>query len=90
MSEEEFRANAAEYLRCREQGIPCGIKIAKNSHRRTHACLIPWEELNELSEKENRVTGRNVDYRQIDINNVLTLPKLLQTEEKGTPEKRRS
>ena len=40
-----------------------------------------WEELDRLSEEENRATGRNVDYKQIDINNVLALPKLLRAEE---------
>ena len=82
MTPEEFERNAAEFERCRRAGVPCSIKISKNADARTHACLIPWEELDALSERENRVTGRNVDYKQIDINNALALPKLLQTEEK--------
>ena len=82
MSEEEFNRNAAEFTRCRQEGIPCSIKISKNADARTHACLIPWDELDALSERENRVAGRNVDYKQIDINNALALPKLLQTEKK--------
>ena len=80
MSEEEFNRNAAKYERCRREGIPCNIKISKNTDARTHACLISWDELDALSEKENRVTGRNVDYKQIDIDNALALPKLLKTE----------
>ena len=44
---------------------------------------MPWTALDELSEKENRLTGRNVDYKQIDINNVLALPKLLQQTERA-------
>ncbi|MBQ9663381.1 MAG: hypothetical protein IJV40_09560 [Oscillospiraceae bacterium] len=88
MSREEFDANAAAYVRLRAEGKP-PIKIAKNAHERTHACLVPWEELDELSERENRVTGKNVDYKQIDINNVLAMPRLLQSElEKGRKRKK--
>ena len=82
MSEEEFEANAKAWARCKAEGKPCSIKIAKNSEKRTHACLIPWEELDELSRRENAITGRNVDYQQTDIDNVLTLPKLLRAGEK--------
>ena len=82
MSSEEFETNAKTWVQCMAEGKPCGIKIAKNSEARTHACLIPWEELDALSHKENAITGRNVDYKQIDIDNVLTMPKILQAEEK--------
>lgn len=82
MSREEFDANAETWARCRDEGVPCSIKIAKNQEKRLHACLIPWDELDELSERENRLTGRDIDYKQTDINNVLTLPKLLQAGEK--------
>ena len=81
MSRDEFCANAETWARCRAEGKPCSIKIAKNSEARTHACLIPWEELDALSELENSLTGRNVDYQQTDINNVLALPRLLRAEE---------
>ncbi|MDO4989417.1 MAG: hypothetical protein Q4E45_02825 [Eubacteriales bacterium] len=83
MSREEFDANAETWARCKAEGVPCSIRIAKNSEKRLHACLIPWDDLDELSERENRLTGRSVDYKQMDINNVLTLPKLLQTEERS-------
>ena len=82
MSKEEFEANARVWRQCRAEGKACGIKIAKNSRARTHACLIPWAELDELSDRENAITGRNVDYKQIDIDNVLTMPKILKAEVK--------
>lgn len=81
MSAEEFEANARTWVRCKAEGRPCP-KIAKNSEKRTHACLVSWEELNELSRRENALTGRDVDYQQMDIDNVLTLPKLLRAGEK--------
>ena len=82
MSTEEFDTNAAEYARCMREGIPCNIKIGKNTYGRRHVCLMPWEDLDELSEREKRMTGRNVDYKQIDINNVLAMPRLLRAEQK--------
>ncbi len=81
MSEEEFSANAERLRRCRGEGIPCSFKIDKNTAARTHACLIGWDELNSLSARVSEITGRTVDYQQLDINNVLLLPKLLQAEE---------
>ena len=58
-----------------------GYRIAKDPETRTHACLIPREELDELSVRENEITGGSVDYKQYDIQNVLALPKLLRAEE---------
>ena len=89
MSREEFENNAAEFIRCRDAGIPCDRKIGKNTTERTHACLIPWEELDSLSAREHEVTGRDIDYKQTDINNVLTLPKLLKAEEEKTDQGRK-
>lgn len=49
------------------------IRIGKDLDRRMHACLIDWEDLDELSARESQVTGKPVDYKQMDRNNVLTL-----------------
>ena len=81
MSRMEFEANAEAFSRLQAEGKQPGFRISKNSQERKHACLIPWEDLDRLSEEENRITGRNVDYKQIDINNVLALPKLLIAEQ---------
>ena len=54
---------------------PC---IGKDLGERLHCCLIPWEDLDDLSARENAVTGKSVDYKQMDRNNVLTLPELLK------------
>ncbi len=83
MSDEEFEANARLYALCMAEGKPCPVKISKNQQTRTHACLVPWDALDALSEHERELTGRNVDYKQLDINNVLALPQLLQSEEKA-------
>ena len=49
------------------------IRIGKDLHRRIHACLVDWEALDELSERENAVTGKNVDYKQMDRNNIIAV-----------------
>ena len=79
MSKKEFKANVSAFERLRAEGK--SMRISKNALARTHACLVPWDELDRLSERENAVTGRNVNYKQLDINNVLALPRLLQKEE---------
>ena len=81
MTDEEFNANAEQYRQLLADGVTPTIRISKNTLLRTHACLIPWEELDALSAKENAVTGRSVDYKQLDINNVLAVPRLLRPAE---------
>ena len=77
MSEEELERNIENYVRCREKGLHLP-RITKNAEQRTHACLIPYDQLDALSERENAATGRNTDYRQLDINNVLMIPRILK------------
>ena len=77
MSSEEFDMKSRIYTECVSKGLP-GIRLSKDSENRTHACLIPWDALDDLSEKERTVTGRKVDYKQYDINNVLIIPEVLK------------
>ena len=77
MSEAELVKNIENYVRCREKGLPLP-RITKNAEQRTHACLIPYDQLDALSERENAVTGKNTDYRRLDINNVLMIPRILE------------
>ena len=83
MSREQFEANLKTVKKCREEGVPCKIRATKDTKKRRHACLVSWEELDELSEFERSLTGEEKDYKQIDINNVLALPRLLAAEEGG-------
>lgn len=77
MKDEEFDARAREFTRQKESGIPT-VRIAKNMTGRTHACLVEWDALDGLSDKENRITGKNVDYKKADEENVLVVPELLR------------
>lgn len=80
MSREEYDENAGEFQKKTAAGQKYYGKIGKNPEARTHACLIPWEELDELSQRESAITGKQIDYKQTDINNVLALPRLIRAE----------
>lgn len=83
MSRVQLESNAQEWAKARSEGREASIRITRDPRRRTHACLVRWEELDELSALEGRLTGRQVDYKQIDRNNVLALPRLLGSAEPG-------
>ena len=87
MTPEQFQANAETWAQLQKEGSSKKIKIAKDAQARRHACLIPWSDLDDLSARENQMTGRNVDYKQLDINNVLALPHLLQVREEAMKKK---
>lgn len=78
MSDEEFDSRAAQYRLDRK------TRISKNMAGYTHACLIPWDELDALSAKEQAITGKAVNYKQEDIKNVLAIPELLQNAEEAS------
>ena len=78
MSQEEYAARTAIYRRQQQETGKGKIRIGKNLDARTHACLIGWDELDVLSDTENAITGGNVDYKQMDKNNILLLPELLR------------
>jgi hypothetical protein len=39
---------------------------------------VPWEQLDALSEKVGEVTGRRVDYKEMDRENVRALAQVLK------------
>lgn len=77
MDEETFSLRCRQYQAQVASEGQSSLRIGKDSSRRLHACLIPWEQLDELSAAENAVTGRNVDYKALDRSNVLALPEVL-------------
>ena len=78
MTDQEFEQRAQEYEEHVRSGKPGRYRIAKDTQKRIHACLIPYDDLDELSAKESGLTGRKVDYRRSDINNILTIPQILK------------
>ena len=79
MTPEEYATRCRIYKEEKAKNPASRYRIGKDMTKRIHSCLIPWEELDALSARENAVTGGNVDYKQMDRNNVLTLPALLKS-----------
>ena len=79
MTEEEYAERCRIYKEEKAKNPASRYRIGKDVPKRIHSCLIPWEELDALSALENAVTGGSVDYKQMDRNNVLTLPALLKS-----------
>lgn len=77
MSREVFAGRAERWRREMAEKGSASIRIGKDPERRLHACLIPWEELDDLSARENAVTGGQMDYKDLDRENVLALREIL-------------
>jgi hypothetical protein len=84
MSQEEFLHRAEEYNRQRKETGKASIRVGKNMAGRTHACLVDWDALPLLDEKEKALTGRQVNYQDMDTQNVLMIPKLYQLSKGGS------
>ena len=69
MSDETWNERAKKYIEQKNAGEE-PLRIGKDPIHRQHACLIGWDELDMLSKKENDITGGNVDYKQMDRDNV--------------------
>lgn len=77
MTPEEFHTRGRQHAKEREETGKGKLRIGKDTLRRVHACLTPWEKLDELSQAENSYTGKNLDYKDMDRNNVLAMPQIL-------------
>lgn len=77
MSEAEHAQRAEQYRKEMQQNGSSSLRIGKDMTQRRHACLIPWEQLDQLSARETAASGRPVDYKQSDRNNILALPEIL-------------
>ena len=87
MPEDVYQERIRMYQKEKEQTGHSSIRIGKDSEQRLHACLIPWDSLDTLSERENSVTGGTVDYKELDRRTVLTVRDVLMALEdlrKGT------
>ena len=76
MTESEFRERADRYAVEIERDTD--YRIAKDMDKRIHACMIPWEDLDAYSAKENAITGAARNYAENDRNNVRDLVKVLR------------
>ena len=78
MSDKEFEERCELYRQQIANDGKSNIRISKNMISRTHACLVGWEKLKTLSEKEANVTGKYRDYQAMDTDNVMLIPELLK------------
>ncbi len=77
MPKETFSRRAEQYREQSARGER-PVRIGKDTEHRLHACLIGWDELPALSDREAEVTGVWKDYKKMDIDNVLMIPDLLR------------
>lgn len=77
MSDEEFESRAEAFRKEKAETGKGKTRISKNTVNRTHACLISWDALNQLDEKEIAVTGKDPTYQQKDKDNVNLIPTML-------------
>lgn len=77
MSAKDHAERAVQYRRQMEQSGSPSLSVSKDMKRRLHACLVPWDELDALSARENELSGRSVNYKQMDRDNVLAVKQIL-------------
>ena len=87
MPDDVFAERSARFLEEKEKNGRSGFRIDRDTSQRYHACLIPWEELPELSEKTAAVTGVKKDLQKMDIDNVRVILKCMEEEAKAGTEK---
>ena len=83
MPAEKWEERAQRYQAEKAAGRTPEWRIGKDENARQQACLIPWDDLDDLSRRENEITGGHVDYKQLDRNNVLILSRVLGTQNHG-------
>lgn len=78
MTQKEMQKRGKAYRKQLEKGEEPSIRVSKNLSGRTHACLVPWEKLEEVAQRESRYTGSVTDYKALDRKNIRIIPELLE------------
>lgn len=78
MPETMFSERAALYLKEKEETGKGKTRISKDLLGKYHACLISWDALDALSQRENSITGGNVNYKDADRNNILAMGDVIR------------
>ncbi|MBR2421422.1 MAG: hypothetical protein IKB09_03615 [Oscillospiraceae bacterium] len=84
MTEEEFSDRCEIYKEEKSKDPDSNYRISKDVPLRIHRCLIPWEQLDNLSAAENAITGGDADYKESDRKNVRLVPKLMRAARQDT------
>ena len=83
MPAEMFEQRARERARQVAETGSSSLRPGKDTENRLHVCLIPWEDLDALSEREGALTDRHPDYKQMDRDNLLMIPVLYREQQEG-------
>lgn len=78
MSQQEYSDRMQTYLAQVQETGSASIRVGKNMPGRTHACLVSWDELDALSRKESQYRKTDVNYKQMDTENVMIIPAMLE------------
>jgi hypothetical protein len=82
MPAEVYDAREAQFLKEKAEDGKGRTRVGKDTKAKLHACMIPWDDLDALSERESRAKGTPVDYKQMDRDNVLAIKDQLMEIEK--------
>ena len=72
MDEAELQQRCEQYRRGEIESV------VNNSAKATHARLVPWEKLDDLSRRLKKATGKSVDFKDDDRKNVLVIPEIMR------------
>lgn len=81
MDDETLSQRGEIYRRQLQEQGKATIRIGKDMEKQLHACLVDWDGLDKLAEKEAVYTGKRTDYKAMDTDNVLALERLLKAAE---------
>lgn len=81
MGRDEFVERINSYLEEIREAGKSRIKITKDINARKHVCLVDWDELDEISDLENSLTGGKRDYKELDRANIDMIIELINDDE---------
>lgn len=78
MTEAEYQHRVKQYQKARKKDPHTSYRITRDMDQRIHACMIPWEALDDYSRRENAVTGGDKNYGENDRENIRAIRDVLQ------------
>ena len=80
MDKSEFTARIKEYNHEIKKYGKSSIKTTTDMENLMHACLVDWDELDEISRFENSLTHNNKNYKDLDRANIDMIMDIIQHE----------
>ena len=54
-------------------------KTRQDEEARKHVCIVSWDKLDDVSQAENSVTHRKIDYKEADRYNINVIMEFMQS-----------